>query len=45
VDVPGGTLVITERSDGEIEMTGPAVIVAEGEIDAEWLENAARGRA
>ncbi|PWI15047.1 diaminopimelate epimerase [Streptomyces sp. Act143] len=42
VDVPGGTLVITERPDGEIEMTGPAVIVAEGEIDREWLENAAR---
>ncbi|MFJ8781666.1 diaminopimelate epimerase [Streptomyces sp. NPDC102476] len=40
VDVPGGTLVITEHSDGEIEMTGPAVIVAEGEIDADWLENA-----
>ena len=42
VDVPGGTLVITERPDGEIEMTGPAVIVAEGEIDADWLENAVR---
>ncbi|GHI04358.1 diaminopimelate epimerase [Streptomyces cellostaticus] len=38
VDVPGGRLVITELPDGEIEMTGPAVIVAEGEIDAEWLE-------
>lgn len=38
VDVPGGRLVITERPDGEIEMTGPAVIVAEGEIDAPWLE-------
>jgi diaminopimelate epimerase len=37
VDVPGGTLVITERADGEIEMTGPAVIVAEGTLDAEWL--------
>ncbi|MFG2307101.1 diaminopimelate epimerase [Streptomyces sp. NPDC048566] len=37
VDVPGGRLVITERADGEIEMTGPAVIVAEGEIDADWL--------
>jgi diaminopimelate epimerase len=37
VDVPGGRLVITERPDGEIEMTGPAVIVAEGEIDGEWL--------
>ncbi|GAA4016920.1 diaminopimelate epimerase [Streptomyces sp. NBC_01352] len=41
VDVPGGTLVITERPDGEIEMTGPAVIVAEGRIDAEWLERSA----
>ncbi|MFJ3234541.1 diaminopimelate epimerase [Streptomyces sp. NPDC086787] len=39
VDVPGGRLVITEGPDGEIEMTGPAVIVAEGEIDAEWLES------
>ena len=42
VDVPGGRLVITERPDGEIEMTGPAVVVAEGEIDAEWLESALR---
>ncbi|MET7517281.1 diaminopimelate epimerase [Streptomyces sp. NPDC005480] len=37
VDLPGGRLVITERADGEIEMTGPAAIVAEGEIDADWL--------
>ncbi|CAM5495284.1 diaminopimelate epimerase [Streptomyces griseorubiginosus] len=42
VDVPGGTLVITERADGQIEMTGPAVIVAEGEIDGDWLENVVR---
>jgi diaminopimelate epimerase len=42
VDVLGGTLVITERPDGEIEMTGPAVIVAEGEIDADWLRSALR---
>ncbi|MFF4956537.1 diaminopimelate epimerase [Streptomyces sp. NPDC001222] len=42
VDVPGGTLVITEYADGEIEMTGPAVIVAEGEIDTDWLRTAAR---
>ncbi|MGW6908608.1 diaminopimelate epimerase [Streptomyces sp. NPDC054940] len=42
IDVPGGTLVITEGTDGEIEMTGPAVIVAEGEIDVEWLETRAR---
>ncbi|MCD9880350.1 diaminopimelate epimerase [Streptomyces guryensis] len=42
VDVPGGTLVITEQPDGEIEMTGPAVIVAEGEIEPEWLETFVR---
>jgi diaminopimelate epimerase len=42
VDVPGGRLVITEQPDGGIEMTGPAVIVAEGEIDADWLDDARR---
>ncbi|WP_069169123.1 diaminopimelate epimerase [Streptomyces griseus] len=38
VDLPGGTLVITEYPDGGIDMTGPAVIVAEGVIDPAWLE-------
>ncbi|MFG2575626.1 diaminopimelate epimerase [Streptomyces sp. NPDC048481] len=42
VDVPGGRLVITELPDGEIEMTGPAVIVATGEIESEWLETVSR---
>ncbi|MFC5723693.1 diaminopimelate epimerase [Streptomyces gamaensis] len=37
VDVPGGRLVIGERPDGTVEMTGPAVIVAEGVLDAAWL--------
>ncbi|MEU9761984.1 diaminopimelate epimerase [Streptomyces sp. NPDC001834] len=37
VELPGGTLVITEHPDGEIEMTGPAVIVAEGLVDPAWL--------
>lgn len=41
VDLPGGTLVITERPDGQIEMTGPAVIVAEGEFDPAWLTETA----
>ncbi|OKK04900.1 diaminopimelate epimerase [Streptomyces sp. CB03234] len=40
VDVLGGTLLITERPDGEIEMTGPAVIVAEGHIDLAWFASA-----
>lgn len=39
VDVPGGRLVITEHPDGQVEMTGPAVIVAEGFLEPEWLEN------
>ncbi|MEZ0089664.1 diaminopimelate epimerase [Streptacidiphilus sp. EB129] len=37
VDVLGGRLLITERVDGEIEMTGPAVVLAEGELDEAWL--------
>ncbi|MEV1025375.1 diaminopimelate epimerase [Streptomyces sp. NPDC050264] len=37
IDLPGGRLTITERPDGEIEMTGPAEIVAEGVIDADWF--------
>ncbi|WP_421106672.1 diaminopimelate epimerase [Streptomyces sp. NEAU-S77] len=40
VDVPGGRLVISERPDGTVEMTGPAVIVAEGELDPVWLDAA-----
>lgn len=40
VDVLGGTLVITEHPDGGIEMTGPAVIVAEGHIDPDWFASA-----
>jgi diaminopimelate epimerase len=37
VDVPGGTLTVTERSDGRVELTGPAVLVAAGEVRADWL--------
>ncbi|WNI22057.1 diaminopimelate epimerase [Streptomyces sp. ITFR-16] len=38
VDLPGGTLAVTEHPDGEIEMTGAAVIVAEGVLDPAWLD-------
>ncbi|QMU80568.1 diaminopimelate epimerase [Streptacidiphilus sp. PB12-B1b] len=37
VDVPGGRLEITELPDGTVEMTGPAVVLAEGVADADWL--------
>jgi len=42
VDVPGGRLVITEHPDGEVEMTGPAVILAEGGVDLDRLPAAHR---
>ncbi len=31
VDVPGGRLEVVKRVDGEVELTGPAVLVASGE--------------
>jgi diaminopimelate epimerase len=40
VDVPGGRLVISEHPDGRVEMTGSAVIVAEGLLDPEWIATA-----
>jgi diaminopimelate epimerase len=35
VDVPGGTLHVEER-DGELVLIGPAIIVADGTLDADW---------
>jgi diaminopimelate epimerase len=32
VDVPGGRLIIEWREDGDVLMTGPAVLVASGEF-------------
>jgi diaminopimelate epimerase len=32
VRLPGGVLTIVEREDGRVEMTGPAVLVASGEL-------------
>ncbi len=32
VDVPGGRLTVVERSDGVLELSGPAVLVARGEL-------------
>jgi diaminopimelate epimerase len=36
VDVPGGTVWVTEHSDGQLDLKGPAVIVARGVIDEQW---------
>jgi diaminopimelate epimerase len=37
VDVPGGTCQVTWRCDGEMVLAGPAVIVAEIDLDDAWL--------
>jgi len=36
VDVPGGALHVAER-DGELELIGPAVIVADGTLEDDWV--------
>ena len=36
VDVPGGSVYVTEHDDGELDLRGPAVLVARGTIDDAW---------
>jgi diaminopimelate epimerase len=43
VQVPGGTLAVTPSPTASL-LTGPAVIVAEGEIDPRWLSRGAADR-
>ncbi len=38
VTVPGGHLVVTWCGDGRVLLAGPAVLVASGDIRADWLE-------
>jgi diaminopimelate epimerase len=40
VDVPGGRLTVTWRDDDTVLLSGPAVLVASGELRADWLEDA-----
>ena len=40
VDVPGGRCEVVWLPDGEVELTGPAVLVAEIEVDDDWLRGA-----
>jgi diaminopimelate epimerase len=42
VDVPGGSLSVTEREDGEVLLGGPAVLVTHGEVDSEVATELAR---
>jgi len=39
VDVPGGRLVVEWREDGMVLMTGPAVLVAKGDVDPELIRS------
>jgi diaminopimelate epimerase len=40
VDVPGGTCFVRWRADGELVLTGPAVIVADAQLSDQWLATA-----
>jgi diaminopimelate epimerase len=40
VDVPGGTCAVSRGADGMVELTGPAVLVGEIEVDDDWLAQA-----
>ena len=37
MDVPGGTCHVTWQTDGSIHLSGPAVLVAEIDLDPVWL--------
>jgi diaminopimelate epimerase len=37
VDVPGGTVGVRLLDGGHVELAGPAVLVADGEIDGSWV--------
>ena len=38
VDVPGGSLTVRWRADGNVELSGPVAMVARGTIDRAWWE-------
>src|SRR5882757_4330723 len=38
VDVPGGTCRVTWRTDDDVYLAGPAVLVAEIDLDLDWLD-------
>jgi diaminopimelate epimerase len=45
VDVPGGSLRVTQLADGRVEMAGPAKLVAEGELVGLSVGDRRAGRA
>jgi diaminopimelate epimerase len=43
VEVLGGHLTVTWLEDGSVRMAGPAVLLAEGTVDGDWLAGASAG--
>jgi diaminopimelate epimerase len=37
VDVPGGSCVVSRQSDGQLTLTGPAVLVGEINLNPDWI--------
>ena len=37
VDVPGGTCAVNWQPDGEVLLTGPAVLIADIDVDDQWI--------
>ena len=42
VDVPGGTCEVVWHPDGDVELTGPAVLVGTVDLDPDWLASLTR---
>lgn len=42
VDVPGGSCIVTWQPEGVMHLRGPAVLVGEVELSADWLDAARR---
>ena len=39
VDIPGGVCEVVWQPDGDVLLTGPAVLVADIDVDDEWLRS------
>ena len=39
MELPGGTLIIESLDNKMVRLTGPAVLVAQGQLDELWMES------
>ncbi len=42
--MPGGTCEVNWQPDGEVLLTGPAVLIADIEVDDDWIAGYAAAR-